>query len=108
MNLDADNDDIRSIMRGELEIEECDENTCFYISDDKYETENDYTFDNHSKYTLFFDGNDFYVRDKKGSIKLTPSVEMLNRDMLYESLFPYPYRILDENYDIPDINSNNY
>lgn len=108
VNLDADNDDIRSIMRGELEIEECDENTCFYISDDKYETENDYTFDNHSKYTLFFDGNDFYVRDKKGSIKLTPSVEMLNKDMLYESLFPYPYRILDENYDIPDINSNNY
>ena len=80
-------------------INEAMHSICFYLKCEKAECEGS---------SIHIDGNDFYVRDKKGSIKLTPSVEMLNKDMLYESLFPYPYRILDENYDIPDINSNNY
>lgn len=106
VNLKADNDDIRSIMRGELSIGKCDENTHFYIADDEYETDNHQILNKDSKYNLFFDGNDFWVKDKKNSIRLKPCIQVLNNDMLYESLFPYPYRILDENYEIPDINGN--
>lgn len=106
INLQADNDDIRSILRGELKIGPCDRNTHFYISDDEYETENHEVLDIHSKYKLFFDGADFYVKDDRSSIKLKPCIEIHNSDMLYESLFPYPYRILDENFDIPNINGN--
>ena len=106
INLQADNDDIRSILRGELNIGSCDENTHFYISDDEYETENHEVLDRHSKYQLFFDGTDFYVKDDRNSIKLKPCIEIHNCDMLYESLFPYPYRILDDDCDIPKINGN--
>lgn len=106
INLEADNKDIRSILRGEKNIGPCDENTHFYISDDEYVTENHEVLDRHSKYKLFFDGTDFYVKDDRSSIKLKPCIEIHNSDMLYESLFPYPYRILDENFDIPNINGN--
>ena len=104
--MDADNDDIRSILRGELKVGHCNENTHFYVSDDEYETINDQSLDEHSSYQLFFDGNDFFVKDKSSSIRLKPCVEMLSNDMLYESLFPYPYRILDKNCNIPEIDSN--
>jgi len=106
VNMDADNDDIRSILRGELKVGHCNENTHFYVSDDEYETINDQSLDEHSSYQLFFDGNDFFVKDKSSSIRLKPCVEMLSNDMLYESLFPYPYRILDKNCNIPEIDSN--
>lgn len=106
VNLEADNEDIRSILRGELNIESCDENTHFYISDDEYQTENNQVLDRHSNYKMFFDGADFYVKDDRSSIKLRPCIEMHNCDMLYESLFPYPYRILDDNCEIPNINGN--
>ncbi len=102
VNLDAGNNDIVKIMRGELVIDNCNENTHFYISDDEYEGENRQTFDKR-KYTLFYDGKDFYAKDDNSSILLTPCVEQRNNDMLYESLFPYPYRVLDKNCDIPEI-----
>ena len=77
-----------------------------HICCDEYETENHEVLDRHSKYQLFFDGTDFYVKDDRNSIKLKPCIEIHNCDMLYESLFPYPYRILDDDCDIPKINGN--
>lgn len=102
VNLGAKNDDIVKIMRGELETDRCDANTRFYVSDDQYVPENRMNFDRQS-YKLFFDGTDFYARDERSSMKLKASEDALKKDMLYESLFPYPYRILPENYDIPDV-----
>lgn len=102
VNLDADRDDIVEMMCGEKEIGRCDSNIRFYISDDEYVPENNMKLDKRD-YSIFFDGIDFYVRDERSSMKLKTTAESLKKGLLYESLFPYPYRILPESYDIPDI-----
>ena len=102
VNLDADRDDITKMMSGEKNVGKCGSNTRFYVSDDEYELNNSMKFDGKD-YSIFFDGKDFYVRNENSSMKLKPTAESLKKGMLYESLFPYPYRILPKNYDIPDI-----
>lgn len=104
INLEAENKDIIEMMRGELDTETCDINTRFYISDDQYVLENTEAFEDKS-YKLFFDGVDFYIRDDHSCTRLIVNNHDQNRGMLYESLFPYPYRILNKNYEIPQIKS---
>lgn len=99
IHLMAESEDIIKIMRGDKDTGECDANTRFYISDDNYVAEGDLI----EKGKLFFDGTDFYIRAEKTGQKLVKTADTPNRDMLYESLFPYPYRILDKDYDIPEI-----
>ncbi len=101
INLDANNDAIKRIMRGELKLDRCDKNTRFYISDDEYIAENNQSI--NGEYTVFFDGKEFYVRDQNNSIELTPQLSDSKKDMLYESLFPYPYRILGKKCHIPNL-----
>ena len=95
----AESEDIIKIMRGDKDTGDCDANTSFYISDDNYVAEGGQI----ERGKLFFDGTDFYIRAEKTGQKLVKMADTPNRDMLYESLFPYPYRILDEGYDIPEI-----
>ena len=98
----ATSDDIFKMMRGEKETGQCNKNTCFYVSDDQYVLPDRHPFD-RKNYKLFYDGKNFYVRDENTSPMLVKAQETPDIDLLYESLFPYPYRILDENYKVPEV-----
>jgi len=102
IHLMATSDDIFKMMRGEKETGQCNKNTCFYVSDDQYVLPDRHPFD-RKNYKLFYDGKNFYVRDENTSPMLVKAQETPDIDLLYESLFPYPYRILDENYKVPEV-----
>ena len=102
IHLMAKSNDIFQMMRGDKDTGYCNENTCFYVSDDQYVLPDRHPFD-EKNYKLFYDGKNFYVRDTNTSPMLVKAQETPDIDLLYESLFPYPYRILDENYNVPEV-----
>lgn len=102
IHLMATSDDIFQMMRGDKDTGYCNKDTCFYVSDDQYVLPDRHPFD-EKKYKLFYDGKNFYVRDANTSPMLVKAQETPDIDLLYESLFPYPYRILDENYEVPEV-----
>ena len=102
IHLMAKSDDIFKMMRGDKDTGQCNNNTCFYVSDDQYVLPDRHSFD-EKNYKLFYDGEHFYVRDENTSPMLVKVQDTPDIDLLYESLFPYPYRILDENYRVPKV-----
>jgi hypothetical protein len=93
-------DEIVEIMLSEKRLGTCDQNTLFYIADDKYMGEEELE---NKEYRLFFDGESFYVRDDNRNIRLVPCEERINTDMLYESLFPYSHKVLGSDANVPKI-----
>lgn len=100
INMNGTTDEIVEIMLSEKRLGTCDQNTLFYIADDKYMGEEELE---NKEYRLFFDGESFYVRDDNRNIRLVPCEERINTDMLYESLFPYSHKVLGSDANVPKI-----
>ena len=77
------------IMNGEFSVTTYGDNTGIYISDNLYVPVEKEVKDNQ-KYDIFFDGEEFWLREEKSCIKLRRSSSVSEESQLEkESLFPY-------------------
>lgn len=78
-----------------LSIPSFGQNTRIIISGKCYKPSNDYTMEDKTKYDIYFDGAEFYLRTKTHSWLLNKDLAYSDdNDLLFESLFPYSLRLL--------------
>ena len=93
---------VTDIMSKGIHIPNYGENTGIYISGDSYIPQNANQIDPNAQYTIYFDGEDFYLRSAKSCIPLRKDTTLTRSSpLLFESLFPYSIQLLGEQIEIP-------
>lgn len=86
VNFDSE---IKSYMTVGKEIRSLDQNSCVIISGNVYTTDQYLVNNNDTPYSIYFDGDDFYLKHSTGCHKLVMQVNRGSQNLLAESQFPY-------------------
>lgn len=82
--------EVKVYMTKGREIKNLDGNSRIIISGNLYSTEDQYRVNSaDAPYSLYFDGEDFYLKHENGCHKLVMQVNRGSQELLKESLFPY-------------------
>ena len=82
--------EVKVYMTKGREIKNLDGNSRIIISGNLYSTEDQYRVNSaDAPYSLYFDGEDFYLKHENGCHKLVMQVNRGSQELLIESLFPY-------------------
>lgn len=77
-------------------------NTRIYISGNSYIPQNSSPLNPHAQYTIYFDGEDFYLRSAESCHPLRKDTTLTSSSpLLFESLFPYSIQLLGRQIEIP-------
>lgn len=77
-------------------------NTRIYISGNSYIPQNSSPLNPHAQYTIYFDGEDFYLRSAESCHPLRKDTTLTcSSPLLFESLFPYSIQLLGRQIEIP-------
>lgn len=77
-------------------------NTRIYISGNSYIPQNSSPLNPHAQYTIYFDGEDFYLRSAESCYPLRKDTTLTSSSpLLFESLFPYSIQLLGRQIEIP-------
>lgn len=77
-------------------------NTRIYISANSYIPQNSSPLNPHAQYTIYFDGEDFYLRSAESCHPLRKDTTLTSSSpLLFESLFPYSIQLLGRQIEIP-------
>ena len=88
--------EVKTYMTKGREIKNIDGNSRIIISGNVYTTEDQYPLSNaDAPYSLYFDGEDFYLKHESGCHKLVMQVNRGSQKLLKESLFPYSLTLKD-------------
>lgn len=88
--------EVKTYMTKGKEIKNLDGNSRIIISGNVYTTEDQYPLSNaDAPYSLYFDGEDFYLKHESGCHKLVMQVNRGSQKLLKESLFPYSLTLKD-------------
>lgn len=93
INFDSE---VKTYMTKGKEIKSINSNSIIIISGNIYTTEVQYHINNaDAPYSLYFDGEDFYLKHETGCHKLVMQVNRGSQELLKESLFPYSLTLKD-------------
>lgn len=88
--------EVKAYMTGGKKISNMDSNSRIIISGNVYTPEDGYQVKNtEAPYSLYFDGDNFYLKHEKGCHKLVMQVNCGSQKLLEESLFPYSMTLRD-------------
>ena len=88
--------EVKTYMTKGREIKNIGGNSRIIISGNVYTTEDQYPLSNaDAPYSLYFDGEDFYLKHESGCHKLVMQVNRGTQKLLKESLFPYSLTLKD-------------
>lgn len=77
-------------------------NTRIYISGNSYIPQNASSLNPHAQYSIYFDGEDFYLRSAESCHPLRKDITVTSSSpLLFESLFPYSIQLLGKQIEIP-------
>lgn len=88
--------EVKAYMTEGKRISNMDGNSRIIISGNVYTPEDGYQVKNtEAPYSLYFDGDNFYLKHEKGCHKLVMQVNCGSQELLEESLFPYSMALRD-------------
>lgn len=88
--------EVKAYMTEGKRISNMDGNSRIIISGNVYTPEDGYQVKNtEAPYSLYFDGDNFYLKHEKGCHKLVMQVNCGSQELLEESLFPYSMTLRD-------------
>ena len=88
--------EVKAYMTEGKRISNMDGNSRIIISGNVYTPEDGYQVKNtEAPYSLYFDGDNFYLKHEKGCHKLVVQVNCGSQELLEESLFPYSMTLRD-------------
>lgn len=94
--------DVTDIMSKGIPISYYGPDTRIYISGNSYVPQNEVPLNPNVKYSIYFDGEDFYLRSSESCHPLRKDSTIASTSpLLFESLFPYSIQLLGSHVEIP-------
>ena len=94
--------DVTDIMSKGIPIPYYGANTRIYISGNSYVPQDGTPLDSNVRYSIYFDGDQFYLRSKESCRPLRKDTTLTSSSpLLFESLFPYSIQLLGPQVEIP-------